>query len=146
MSGEAKRSIRRPATLAQMERELQQARQELRTTRDEMQISQEELKSANEELQSTNEELQSTNEELTTSKEEMQSMNEELQTLNHELKAKVDDLPDEQRHEEPARQHGNRHLVPRQRAPRAALHPGSNKIIQLIEATWAGRSPISPPT
>jgi len=70
------------------------------------------LRSANEELQSTNEEMQSTNEELTTSKEEMQSMNEELHTVNNELQAKVDELSaGQQRHEEPAQQHGYRHAL-----------------------------------
>ncbi len=122
-TGKTQRAPARNAQLAELERELEQARQELQTTREEMQTSQEELKSTNEELQSTNEELQSTNEELTTSKEEMQSMNEELQTVNHELQAKVDDLSrTQQRHEEPARQHGHRHLVSGQRAPRAAVH------------------------
>lgn len=66
------------ATVAALERDLEQARQELQATRDEMQTSQEEAKSATEEL--------------TTSQEEMQSMNEELLTLNTELNAKVDDL------------------------------------------------------
>ncbi len=91
-SRRSRRTSTSGASMADLERELQQAREELQTTREEMQTSQEELRSTNEEFQSTNEELQSTNEELTTSKEEMQSMNEELQTVNSELQARVDEL------------------------------------------------------
>ena len=54
----------------------------------------------------------------------MQSLNEELQTVNAELQAKVDELvAGQQRHEEPAQQHGYRHPVSGQRAQRAAVHP-----------------------
>ena len=99
-----------------------------------MQTSQEELRSTNEELQSTNEELQSTNEELTTSKEEMQSLNEELQTVNAELQAKMDELvAGQQRHEEPAQQHGHRHRCSwTTTSTCGASPPQATKIIKLI--------------
>ena len=78
------------------------------------------------------EELQSTNEELTTSREEMQSLNEELQTVNAEQQAQLDKFrAAEQRHEEPARQHGDRHVLPGRRS-RATLRHGANKIFKLI--------------
>jgi PAS domain-containing protein len=118
--------------LAELEQELLQVRGEARATHEEMQTSQEELRSANEELQSTNEELQSTNEELTTSKEEMQSMNEELQTSTPSCRPRWTSCRGQQRHEEPARQHGHRHPVPGQGSQRAAVHPQATKIIKLI--------------
>ena len=108
-----------------MERELEQARQEARITRDEMQTFQEEARCANEEMQSMNEELQSTNE--------------ELQMLNHELNAQGErPFPAEQRHEEPARQHGTHDLVPRQRTQRAAFH---DRIEQNLQADARRRGP-----
>ncbi len=83
---------REPASMAELERELQNTREGHQTAIEELESSNEELKSINEELQSTNEELQSTNEELESSKEELQSVNEELHTVNAELQSKVGEL------------------------------------------------------
>ena len=53
----------------------------------------------------------------------------------------------QQRHEEPAQQHGHRHPVPGQRPQRAALHHRRRrKSSSSSPATWAGPSPTSPPT
>jgi len=81
-----------PASVAALEKEVEQLRVDMLENREVAQSAQEDLNAANEELQSANEELQSTNEELTTSKEEMQSMNEELRTLNRELERRIEEV------------------------------------------------------
>ncbi len=111
-----------------LERELHAKEEYLQTTIEELETSNEELTSTNEELQSANEELQSTNEELETSKEELQSVNEELMTVNMELQKKIEELrARQQRSEQPAEQHGDRHGLCRQPVANPALYARGNR-------------------
>ncbi|MBV9489681.1 MAG: PAS domain-containing protein, partial [Verrucomicrobia bacterium] len=80
------------ASVAQLERELEEVKARLRTTAEQYGATVEELQAGNEELQAMNEELRAAGEELETSREELQSINEELTTVNQELKHKADEL------------------------------------------------------
>ena len=85
-SGEqAAGSLDEPASIVELERELEVTRSELQGAIRDLEASGEDQKAINEEALSFNEEYQSTNEELVTSKEELQSYNEELTALNAQL-------------------------------------------------------------